>query len=258
MCYTINSKILSAQILFCKTTKPNKHRKEKKLMEFNINDLGALTADESSLNINFFSLKNDGDSARVRFLYETMNDVKGYCVHRVSVGGNKFRWVNCLRQQYGDPMDACPMCCSPNNDDKKLHKKVWIPVYVEDTGKICLWDRGINFLQKTLYPLMVEKGQPFCGNTFLVERHGEANSMDTWYEIIADGVDDTRLDDFDSIPTPTELILNKSYEELEQYVMTRSFGSSQATQQQALPSSRESKPDNSTQIHRRGTRPNMV
>ena len=37
----------------------------------------------------FFTLKDDGDVARVRFMYNSMEDVIGYAVHEVEVDGKK-------------------------------------------------------------------------------------------------------------------------------------------------------------------------
>ena len=44
----------------------------------------------------FFRLKNDKDTARVRFMYHGIDDIYGYAVHRVEVEG-KQRYVACLR-----------------------------------------------------------------------------------------------------------------------------------------------------------------
>jgi hypothetical protein len=71
---------------------------------------------------------------------------------------------------------------------------------------------------------MVEKGKPFCGNVFTVERHGQAGDMSTTYECVWEGFDDTVLDDFDSIPDPHDnIILKKTFEELQKFVETRTF-----------------------------------
>ena len=44
----------------------------------------------------YFRLKNDHDTAQVRFLYDSIDDVQGYAVHEIQVGDKK-RYVNCLR-----------------------------------------------------------------------------------------------------------------------------------------------------------------
>ena len=44
----------------------------------------------------YFALKDDKDTARVRFLYKTVDDIVGYAVYRVQVG-DKERYVNAIR-----------------------------------------------------------------------------------------------------------------------------------------------------------------
>ena len=56
----------------------------------------------------FFALQNDGDVARVRFMYNKLEDIEGYAVHQIELNGKK-RYVNCLRE-YGHPVDDCPLC----------------------------------------------------------------------------------------------------------------------------------------------------
>ena len=176
----------------------------------------------------FFTLKNDGDSARVRILYESIADVDGYIVHRVKTR-NGYAYVNCLRQNYDDPFDVCPLCASKDEDHKKTVTKFWVPMYNLDKNEVVLWERGKSFWNDVLYPLMVEKGSPFCGHVFIVERHGEAKSMDTTYDFIEDGVDDTVLDDFDSIPDAFGLaVQDRSFEELENFVRTCDFSGKEA------------------------------
>jgi hypothetical protein len=171
----------------------------------------------------YFSLKNDGDTCRVRFMYESMNDLEGHCVHKVNLRNGGFRFVDCLRS-YDEPAENCPLCSSPNTDDRKLQSKIWVPIYKVETGEAVLWERGKSFYKNTLYPLMVEKGKPFCGNIFTIERHGAAGDMSTTYEVVFESFDDTVLDDFDEIPNPADnIILSKTYEELEKFVKTRTF-----------------------------------
>ena len=56
----------------------------------------------------FFQLKNDKDTARVRFMYNGIDDIYGYAVHQVTVEG-KQRYVARLRE-YTQPIDDCPFC----------------------------------------------------------------------------------------------------------------------------------------------------
>ena len=54
----------------------------------------------------YFSLVNDKDVARVRFMYESAEDVEGYAVHEVMIDGRK-RYVNCIRE-YNEPLVPAP------------------------------------------------------------------------------------------------------------------------------------------------------
>ena len=74
----------------------------------------------------FFSLKGDGDSAVVRFLYNDVDDVEGYAVHEVEIDDKK-RYVNCLRD-YNSPIDDCPFCRAKKYQIAKL----FVPLYNED------------------------------------------------------------------------------------------------------------------------------
>ena len=228
-------------------------------MNFGINDLEKMPSGNEQ-QFGYFSLKNDGDSARVRFLYETAEDVQGHGVHKVTFANGKFRYVACARQHYDDPSDMCPLCASWNADDKKIFKKIWIPLYDVDKGEILLWDRGITFLREQLYPLIqqkVTKQTPLCSYVFSIERHGAANSMDTQYEIIEESCDDTRLDDFDEIPSPVgTIILQKTYDELAYFVQNRTFGNTGGQQNHEQRRSVSHTNSDEQVMRRRGTRPN--
>ena len=232
-------------------------RKENVKMKFNAS---AEIDNYSPEAVGYFSLKNDGDTCRVRVLYESINDVEGHCVHKVALKNGGFKYVDCLRE-YSDPLDACPLCSSNVEDDKKLLTKIWVPLYKVDSGEAVLWERGKAFWKKVLYPLMVEKGEPFCGHTFTIERQGAAGDTNTTYEFIDNGVDDTVLDDFDEIPDPVgNLILQKSYEELESFIKTRTFDDDSADEDiPDIPIKRRGTSNSGDAPQRRGTtRPNIV
>lgn len=170
----------------------------------------------------FFSLKNNHEKCRVRFMYNGLNDVDGRSAHKVSLKGGGFRFVDCLRA-YDDPADACPFCTSDVMDDRKLISRIWVPIWKVDKEEACLWERGKQFWQKQLYPLMVEKGTPFCGNVFTIERIGEPGDINTTYDIVFEGFDETTLDDFEEIPTADKVVLSKSYDEMKAFLRTRTF-----------------------------------
>ena len=219
-------------------------------MKFSMEEFDSYSPD---LGASFFSLKNNGDKCRVRILYETMNDVQGSCVHKVNLKTGGFRFVECLRT-YEDPQDACPLCSSPVMEDRKLQSRIWVPMYKVDTGEVVLWERGKSFWKNQLYPLMVQYGKPFCGNVFTIERVGEAGDINTTYEFIHEGYDEKTLDDFDTVPSADNIILTKTFEELEDFVSRRTFDTNADNNSVPDPFSR---PNNSVNgggaIKRRGT-----
>ena len=160
----------------------------------------------------YFRLKNDHDTAQVRFLYDSIDDVQGYAVHEIQVGDKK-RYVNCLRD-YNAPIDDCPLC----KDGRFVTAKYFVPLFNLDTNRVETWERGKKFGQKLSslcgrYPHLVR-------HTFEIERNGKVGDTQTTYEIYPlDGVDeDVTLKDFD-IPNPLgSHVLDKSYDELRYFV----------------------------------------
>ena len=123
--------------------------------------------------ISFFSLKDDKDVARVRFLYNGAEDIEGYSVHRVMVGDNE-RDVNCLRE-YNDPIDKCPFCKAKLPTNAKLY----VPIFNEDTEQVQMWGRGKSFYAQisgicARYPHTV-------GRVFDIERNGKKGDTKTTY-----------------------------------------------------------------------------
>lgn len=158
----------------------------------------------------YFSLKNDKDTARVRFLYNGIDDVEGFSVHEVEVNGKK-RYVNCLRE-YGAPVSDCPFCAN----GKFTNAKYFIPLYNEDTGSTVIWERGKQFGSKlssicARYPNLVS-------HIFDIERNGRAGDTKTTYEIYEVDDDDKTLDDFEMPNILGGLVLDKTADELQYYL----------------------------------------
>lgn len=159
----------------------------------------------------YFSLKNDKDVARVRFMYNSIDDVVGYAVHQVEIDGKK-RWVNCLRE-YNEPVDNCPFC------RKRMYTsaKLFIPLYNIDEGKVQIWERGKKFISKVSsicarYPDVVS-------HIFEIERNGKKGETTTTYEIYEVGKDDTTLEDLPEVTDPLgTLVLDKSADDMEFYI----------------------------------------
>ena len=163
----------------------------------------------------FFSLKGDGDSAVVRFLYNDVDDVEGYAVHEVEIDGKK-RYVNCLRD-YNSPIDDCPFCRAKKYQVAKL----FVPLYNEDEQKVQVWERGKKFFAKISGICSRYNKAPIFQQTFEIVRNGKPNDTQTTYEIYRteDDIDkDVRLDDYDMPEILGGTILDKSAEDMEFYL----------------------------------------
>jgi hypothetical protein len=165
----------------------------------------------------YFSLKNDGDVAKIRFLYTGIDDVEGLSVHRVEIGDKK-RYVNCLRE-YNDPVDVCPFC----RERMFTTAKLFIPVYNIDEDKVQIWERGKKFFGKmsslcSRYPNIVS-------HIFEIERNGKAGDTSTTYEPYEVGQDDTEIDDFEVPEVVGTVVLDKTAEDMEYFLDNGDFPS---------------------------------
>ena len=159
----------------------------------------------------YFSLKNDKDTARVRFLYDSISDVEGFAVHEVDIDGKK-RYVNCLRE-YGDPVSKCPFC-----EAKKFTTvKYFVPLYNIDEDRVQTWERGKKFGQK-LSSLCSRYPHLFT-HIFEIERNGQAGDQQTTYEIYeVDKSENVSLDEFEIPDVLGSHILDKSADDMSCYL----------------------------------------
>lgn len=187
--------------------------------------MGRFTANEADNyggngGSSYFALKNDGDIAKVRFMYNDMNDVEGYAVHEVEIDGKR-RYVNCIRA-YNEPKSACPLCASGNFQKAKM----FIPLYDVDEEEVKIWERGKNFFQKIsgLCSRYANGNHPLVSHIFEIERHGKKGDTQTSYETFETGCDDTRLEDLPEIPDVIgTIVMDKSFDELDYFVNEGSF-----------------------------------
>ena len=154
----------------------------------------------------YFSLKGDGDTAYVRFLYDTADDIEGYAVHEVEIDGKK-RYVNCLRE-YNQSVDDCPFCKA-----KKFQvAKLFVPLYNEDEQKVQVWERGKKFFAKMSGICARYNKAPIVAQTFEIQRNGKPGDTSTTYEIYRsdEPADDTKLEDFEYFPPDGEAPVRRS------------------------------------------------
>ena len=166
---------------------------------------------------NYFRLRNDRDTAKVRFLINGIEDVEGYTMHVVQVG-DKERRVNCLRA-YNDPVDKCPFCAAKY----KTTTKIFVPVYNIDEQTSQIWERPKSYYQ-TLSSLVQRYGEPLVRTTFEIERIGEAGDTRTTYREYNIDKDDSRLEDFEPpVKVVGSLVLDKTAEEMNYYIDHQRF-----------------------------------
>ena len=210
---------------------------------------------QSSLNGEWFSLKNDKDVARVQFMMDNLDDLDVFACHKVKIG-DKERYVDCLRT-YDEPIDKCPFCAA----GIPVKPVRFVLMYQHDDSKVKIWERGKNFIAKL--QSLCNRYQPLSDYVFEIERNGKAGDMATRYEIFPmDRVDPVDLTEVEKPELLGGLILEKDAEEMDIYLDTGNFPAtddSAPTEQPArrsAPSSRrttkETAPSSRGGVSRRG------
>lgn len=174
------------------------------MAKFNMNDMDNYGSNGAN---NYFSLKDDKDTARIRFLYRDTNDIQGVATHEVEVNGKKMD-VECLRA-YNEPIDNCPLCAA----GYKVNAKLYIPVYDEEAQQAKIWTRGKTFFSKL--SSLCSRYKPLVSTVFEVERNGKKGDTNTTYELYNIATDNTNLEDIESINAEGIAYQSKSFEELQ-------------------------------------------
>lgn len=165
----------------------------------------------------FLKLQNDGDVARVQFLYKDYNDFQDiFACHRVQVGDRE-RYVDCKRD-YDSPIDDCPFCAA----GFPIKPVMMLSMYDHSDRKVKIWERGKTFRKKidalfNRYPNLSEM-------VFEIERRGAKGDKKTQYEIFpmpdVEPVDVSQIERPDFIGT---FILDKTPDEMTTYLNTGEF-----------------------------------
>ena len=158
----------------------------------------------------FFSLKDDKDTARVRFLYNTVDDIGGYAVYKVQVG-DKERYVNAIRT-YNEPIENDPFAMA----GYKLQAKLFIPLYNEDTGEVQFWERGKTYFSRLAS--MANRYKPLYNEVIEIERNGKKGDTNTDYQFFPISHSEFDISSVE-IPDPLgTIILDKTFDEMQYYV----------------------------------------
>ena len=163
----------------------------------------------------FFTLKDDKDKARVRFLYRGVEDVKGYACHKVAVG-DKDRYVDCLRA-YNEPLDKCPFCAA----QLKVTPRLFLSLYNEDAGEVQVWERSKSYFQRLAS--LSSRYNPLHDEIIEIERSGKKGDMHTTYEFYPIENEPVNLDDFEITNPLGTIILDKTAEDMNVYLDTGAF-----------------------------------
>lgn len=178
----------------------------------------------------FFSIANDKEVKRVRFMYDTVDDIQGDSVHKIKIG-EKDRYVNCLRS-YKDPLDVCPFC----REHMTPQARLFIPVYNIDEDAVQIWDRGKTMFQKLVSQCTrySNKDTHIVNNIFEVERNGKPKDQKTTYELYQVDKDDTELSDLPELPKIIGgLVLDKTADDMEYFLEEGEFPPTEDEQDEA-------------------------
>lgn len=194
----------------------------------------------------FNSLKDDGDSTIIRFVYGSVEEFEFATVHKINEGG-RFKQVSCLRSNGSEPIDNCPLCAckkTVNGQSKfayPLGSKFYAKFieYVPDsngnlTGQAKIWERPLAFA-KSLASYASEYGD-LRNMLFKIIRHGAKGDIHTTYEVMLanptiynDGTcSKDSLSLFDGVDIKKFAYVNKTKEELQYFVEHGSFPAKQA------------------------------
>ncbi len=208
--------------------------------KISFNDLDAAVAATSSnegfgSDIGFFTLKNDGDEAVVRFMCDSVDDFDIQMVHNITLG-NKYRKVACLRDPR-DPISNCPMCASGTQLTTRFFIRLISYNKVADpqTGNVIIvpkamvWERATSYA-KTLKSYLDNYG-PLSDVICKIIRHGAAGDMKTTYEIVPNLSKQIYRDDiyikdpslFGTFETLGSIVMKKDYNEMTTFLTTGSF-----------------------------------
>lgn len=140
---------------------------------------------ESYPRIQYFALKDDGDSAIVRFNLGTLADIKIISRHRVLSSENKVRIVGCLRTSPLDPLDVCPLCAA----GEKVAFRAYIPLLTYEQNENnetvpvpVMWEQAPK-IRDTLKEFFNDYGD-LRNQLFKIVRHGKKGDTATSYTIL--------------------------------------------------------------------------
>ena len=153
----------------------------------NFNDIDFNEESGNNKEIKFFSLKQDKESAVVRFIQNSTDDFEIVAVHEVEVqtqNGPSKRKVNCLRGA-NEPIEKCPFC----ETNQKLQRKFFVHLvkYEQTQNGIVavpmVWERPLSFAKDLANKIQTYGGGPLSDHIFKITRNGAPKDKNTTYTV---------------------------------------------------------------------------
>jgi len=208
------------------------------------------TTTTTSQKVGFFKLKDNGDSALVRFCIESVDDLQFATVHQLGAA-NKWMKVNCLAPLGSSNTTACPLCgaAAQGNTIGKAAKRVFVKMLVSyydtTTGSYSaaipvVWERPAGF-SKEIAGYIRDYGN-LKERVLKITRNGEAGDRGTTYSVSYIPTFDnpnlvsTDFSAFDGFDLTRHSYWVKSKEEIEEFLATGAFPevASKATKQKTV------------------------
>lgn len=170
----------------------------------------------------YFSLKNDKDTAQVKFLYNTIDDVQGVSIHEIEVDGKRID-VECLTDP-DNPNSVCPLC----EAGYKVGTKIYVPVFDLRSKESKIWTRGKSFFSKL--SSLCARYNPLVQQIFEIERAGKPGDRETTYEVFPMGtLDNSRLEDYEINQPDGKCLFTKTVADMDYYLDHGRFPATQNT-----------------------------
>ena len=205
---------------------------------FSFDNIRQTNNSSNNNRVSYFSLKNDGDSAIVRFMHDTIESFDVVNCHDVTVN-NQRRRVGCVREK-DKPADYCPLCASGNPFKQRMY--VHLVEYVkDDNGNITpvakVWDRPVSYAYK-LRDYLNNYGN-LSDVIFTVKRNGAAGDLSTTYTEMPGMPNMYPAEKYPKIEFPSDYqalgiaVMKKSVDEIRAYLETGSFPATNNNQKPA-------------------------
>lgn len=148
----------------------------------------------------FFVLKNNGDTAQVRFLVKDVADLEQYVfeTHRVKIGDYENK-VACIGKE-------C-VCCR----EGRPSLRVYLPVWNINTNQLEMWERGIADI-KSVMNLIEKYGKKFgelYNCVFEIKRNGAKGDNNTTYSIMFE--DNDPVDNVDTLKADIPKLVGRNF-----------------------------------------------